>query len=481
MAIAALAACSREPRRAAEKIAILPFENLTGDASLDWVASAAPAIVNAEIADFARTKAFRAENLNAAYAGGATRFLHAYYTGHAGSMRFEIENEDAARHKMLQTFGENGDVLSAMNAAAKRLDPHASAFSTSSEEAIVAWGRGEYERAVSIDPNFGAAWLSWIETLAARGATADATAVSQRALAQRGLKSDVQRARIEVAAATFSGDLAAREQALSHLAALDRNDPVVWNTLAETESAQRDFNHAASTYQIILAGDPKNAAAMNSLGYALAMAGDLEGARKAFEDYGRQPGQETNALDSFGEAYFANGRFADAEKLFLQAYRQNPAFLAGADLYKAALAHWLGGDLRGADAILKRYLDLHGDDHLRGWREASWLYTTGRPEQAIAALQALPDKAVASRQLALWNAKVGDDVAALKKKYDNTPPAADGQVRTFYAAALAASGEKDQARKLLRLWPLPEERGDAMVESMVLPTFIELRKSLGVK
>ncbi|HLH40472.1 MAG TPA: tetratricopeptide repeat protein [Bryobacteraceae bacterium] len=481
MIVAALAACSGSPRRIAQKIAILPFENLTGDDSLDWIASAAPAIVDAEIAEAGSTKAFRAAEVSAAYAGGATRLLHGYYTGGAGQLRFEVETEDASRHKIVEAMAERGDVLKAMNAVAKRIDPSARGFSTANEEAIAAWGRGEYERAVTLDPKFGAAWLSWIDSLAARGATADALDVAHRALSQAGLKSEIDRTKIEVASAALSGDVAARARALTRLAALEPNDPPLLNTLAEAELIARNFAAAASAYEKIAAIDPNNAAALNSLGYARALAGDLDGARKAFEEYGKQPAQALNMLDSLGEAYFMNARFADAEKLFLRAYQQNPAFLGGADLYKATVAHWLGGDLAGADSMFKRYLDSQRDDRLRPWRQACWLYTTGRREQAIAALESSPDKTLAARQLAIWNAGIRQDIESLQKKYENTPPPADGQARTFYAAALAASGDKDQARKLLRLWPLPEQTGDPLVESMVLPEFIALRKSLGVK
>lgn len=454
---------------------------MTGDTSLDWVAATAPAIVNAELVGDAKITAFRAEDVNAAYAVNATRFLHGYFTGRPGALRFEVETEDASRHKMVAQTAETGDVLVAMNAVAKQFDSGAHSFSTTNEDALAAWGRGDFERAVTLDPNFGAAWLSWTESLAARGEKTEASDVARRALAQPELRSAVDRANIEVAAATLSGDTAARIQALGKLIAVTPNDVGLLTTLAETELNARKFADAAAAFQKILAIDPASAGAMNSLGYAQAMAGDLDGARKSFEDYGRQPGQKTNSLDSLGEAYFMNGKFGEAEKYFLQSDQLDPTFLAGADLYKAAWARALAGDLAGADAILKRYLDSRHNDPLRAWREAAWLYATGRREQAIAALGSLPDKQVSTKQLAVWNAKFIDDAAALKKKYDATPPSSDGEVRTFYAAALVASGERDQARELLKLWPLPDERGeDPFIQSMVYPKFIELRKELEV-
>ncbi len=70
---------------------------------------------------------------------------------------------------------------------------------------------------------------------------------------------------------------------------------------------------------------------------------------------------------------------------------------------------------------------------------------------------------------------------ALKQLYEHTPPASDGQARSFYAASLVAAGQRDEARKLLALWPLPTESGgDLMRESMVFPKFIEARRAVGL-
>jgi hypothetical protein len=80
--------------------------------------------------------------------------------------------------------------------------------------------------------------------------------------------------------------------------------------------------------------------------------GNLDEAKSTFEQYGKRSGQAINALDSLGEAMFLNGRFGDAEKTFLDAYRKDPSFLEGVDLWKAAHARWLAGDLSGADQLM---------------------------------------------------------------------------------------------------------------------------------
>jgi len=480
-AVALLAACSGRPHPV-ERLAILPFENLTGDASLDWVASTAPAIVAADLSGVSKVFAQPMPNRSDAYLANATRLVHGYFTGSSGALRFEVDVEDASRHKMITDETASGDVLSAMNAVAKHVDPAAHSFSTSNAEALAAWGHRDFERSVALDPDFGAAWLGWADTLAQKGETAEAIEVGKRALARSSLQSNIDRARIELILATLRRDTGARDKALSTLTGLLTTDVPLMLALAEAELNARRFSAAVEVFKNILKVDPENVGVMNSLGYAQAYAADLNAAVKTLDAYGKLPDQRTNSLDSLGEAYFMNGRFGEAEKYFLQAYDSNHGFLGGADLMKAAYAHWLAGDLKGADGLMTRYLETRRADPVNAWREAVWDYATGRRDQAIAKLKSAPETPFSERQLANWNQSIPTDLDALKQAYEHTPPSADGQARAFYAAALAAAGQKEEARKLLGLWPLPGEAGgDPLRESMVFPTFISARRAVGLQ
>jgi Flp pilus assembly protein TadD len=472
------------------RIAILPCENLTGDPSLDWIASSASPILAAELTGVPKILAVRVQSVSDGYLGKTARFVHSYFTGKPGNVHFQVEIEDAARHKIDSVVMSEGDVLAAMNQAARHIDAAAQSFSTSNPEAVAAWGHGEFERAVNLDPDFGAAWLAWMETLIARGDTAKALEIGDKLSTRNTLKSRVDVSRIAFLRARVGKDPAAANQALAGVAREVRTDPSLYEALGESEMKARHYAAAASAFSKIIELDPENVGALNSLGYADAFAGDLEGARRTFEDYGRQPGQKPNSLDSLGEVFFMRGKFAEAEKYFLDAHQANAAFLAGGDLMKAAYAHWLADpkDLKGSDALMARYLEFRRTqkDPLVGWREASWLYSTGlyatgRRDQALEKLTAVPNPQVVAQQTALWNGKIelSRDLAALKQRFDNTPPASDSQVRMLYAAALIAAGRKDEARPLLEIWPMPWAPGDAVLESWVLPKFIELRQSIG--
>ena len=482
------AACSRAPRRGVERLAIFPFSNLTGDAALDWVANAGPAILSQELAGGAHVLPLRASSVGTAALANATQLLHCTFTQRGGSLQIQYALEDAERHRMIATGSVNGTALFAVSTLARTLDADGTRpFSTPNPDAAAAWGRGEFERAVALDPDFGTAWASWIAQTAQAGKPGLAAELAGRALARASLRTPLDKAQIQLTLATLHQDGVARATALTELVRLAPHDTGPLLGLAAVEQQARKYPAAEELYRRVLAIDPANADAFNSLGYAEGESGDLEAAKKTFEAYGKLPNQANNALDSLGEVYFMNGRFAEAEKYFVQVSARDPNFLKGAPLMKAAYAHWLGGDLAGADALMQKYLAflVKQNDRLVVWREAEWFYATERREQAMATLtKAPPDQAAnMERQRAVWrgDAHIPDDLNRLRTVYLNTNPAADGLSRTLYAAALVQAGKADEARALLKLWPLPESASDNPLQSVMYPRFLELRKSLKIQ
>jgi Flp pilus assembly protein TadD len=477
LCILLLSSCSRAPQSPA-RYALLPFDNLTGDQSLDWIARTAPRIAAAEIAGTARPAATVGE----AYLQKATRFVHGYFTGSPGALHLTVEVEDPATHKMVETEQFDGPLLTSITALSKRLDAAPQPFGTDKEAAIEAWGRGEFEKAVTIDPAFGSAWLGWIETLARSGDVDGAIAVAGRAM-EHPVKSEVAGLRIELARATLQKNSDAEHEALRKLTARVA-DPELLANLGQLEVRAREFVLAEGDYKKILEVEPENGEALNLLGYVYAFQGKVAEAEATFAHYSKVPGQEPNSFDSLGEAYFMNGKFAEAEKAFLKAHELNPALAAGGDLRKAAYAHWLAGDLPGADKIFARYLEFRAKlkDPSLEWQHASWEFMTGRKEQAIARLQksTFPQKDFG---LSLWTKpfKMHWHDATLEGLYERSQPSADGLYRTFYAEELLDRGEREKAKKLLALWPLPDAGSDqGVVQSMVFPKYLELRRILGL-
>jgi len=482
----AACSCSRNTREHVERVAFLPFENLSGDATLDWISAAGPKIVSDQLlGGAAGAVPVQAAALRDAYASGATRLVHGYFEKRRQTLHFEFVVEDAQTHKTEQTLAGDGDALPALDRLARQIDGGAHPFSSTNSQAVAAWGRGEYERALSLDPDFGAAWLSWTQARAAAGDTQQALEIVARALRQPSLRSPVDRAQLELVSAALRQDESAQQRALAALARLVPHDLSLLRQLATREMNARHFPEAVQFYQAILREDPDDVESWNLLGYAQAFAGDADAARKSLERYARDPAHTANALDSLGEAAFLNGRFPEAEKYFLEAHARSSALLGGGDLLKAAYARWLEGDLPGADQQFLQYLAFRNQqkDALIPWRQAVWEYSTGRAAAAIARLSGVsagPAADLARAQLSLWQdpSKLPHDPAALKPAVERTPPALDGITRVLYAAALAEAGQKDEARKLLALWPLPGAEGDPLLQSFLFPKYLELKREL---
>ena len=487
---AACAACSRSRTTGTERVAFLPFENLTGDAALDWISAAGPKIVTDQLLGGAvGAVPIQVAALRDAYAAGANQIVHGYFD-HRGSsaneaLHFEFVMEDAQTHKQLQTVAGDGDPLPVFARLAKQIDTGAHDFSTSNPQAVAAWAHGDYERALSLDQDFGAAWLSWAQSRAAAGDKQQASDIVARALRQSSLRSPIDRAQLELVSSSLRQDQPAQQRALSALARLMPHDSGLLRQLAALEMNARHFSEAAQSYQALLREEPDDLDSWNLLAYAQAFMGDADSAQKSIQRYARDPAHAANALDSQGETSFLNGRFPQAEKFFLEAHAKNGAMLGGGDLLKAAYSRWLGGDLAGADQLFSQYLAFRNQqkDPLIPWRQAVWEYSTGRPDAALARLSnvpAGPAQDLARAQVAVWKdtSKVPHDLAGLKQAFERTPPALDGLIRVLYAAALAQAGQKDEARKLIALWPLPGLEGDPLVQSLLFPKYLELKREL---
>ena len=71
--------------------------------------------------------------------------------------------------------------------------------------------------------------------------------------------------------------------------------------------------------------------------------------RDALKRYREADPEGSNPIDSLGEAYFINGRFAEAEKCFLEAQAKLGP-MSAAEWLKAAQARYMQGDVAKADA-----------------------------------------------------------------------------------------------------------------------------------
>jgi len=481
--------CGKAPPAGVRKIAALPFENLTGDPAFDWIRSAGPSILAEELAGSSRVTLRLAGTLADVRNDGIPRVLHTNYTREHGTVRlnFNLEDRSSLRVEPVSTSASQSQaasLLATIDALAHTLDPQAHVFSSSNAAAVDAWGHGDYAKAVELDPDFGAAWTARVQMLVQSGKAEESLQAADGALARKTLRSDWNRLQLRLAVANIRKDFFARAAALTDMANVTPTDPLALASAAEAQGVARNFPASAQFYAKLWAVDHSDPRVLNSLGYAEGLAGNVDVARKTFDDYSKLPGGQVNAHDSFGEVYFMNGHFKEAEQEFLKAFNLDPKFIGGAAAVKAAYAHWLAGDLPGADAMLQKYVAtlVKQNPSLAIWRQATWLYSTGRQDQALAMLLKSPADDIIRRQLAVWQNlnRLPSSVEALKPLYESSAPAADGLARVLYASALLNAGKAEEARALLQRWPLPESGGDPTLESIVFPKYLELRKKLQI-
>lgn len=517
------------------RLAVMPFENLTPDPNLSKIGRACAAVLSYDLAGAPDVYVQAVDSYSNAYGMQAAEVMDAYITQYQGKLELRADIGDLDKRKTKSTLVVSGvdseGLLPLLNELAKRIANRARAFSTVKQAAFHLYGEAlaaqdpdtavrEFDAAASADQRFIAAYLAWAETLFSRNDRAGGLKVLAAAKANG--PDAIDEAEIEYLAASGAGDLNDREKALEKLTGLTPANARPFLELAEQQFAGRKFQGAVHNYEAATRLSPTNAAIWNELGYAQAQLGNLAAARNSIDNYRALDPTAANPLDSLGEVSFFLGDFANAAKYFEQAHQRNPA-AGGAELFKAAQAHLLAGDLTGADDLFGQYLGLtqspvHG---VAGLERAQWEFLIGRRKAAMARLQeTIPQlngdaQSLGLCQLSIWKLETGDtngaanaaDQAAahaqspqahnlaatcraiaamgtsnsgskladaygllfarkfnqalplLEGIYRETSPSIDGEIRTLLAWAYIETGRVSDARPLLALFPIPVTTG----------------------
>jgi len=433
LAALAAAGCRRTPPPAFERIALPPFENLTGDPRRDWMSLGLAELVAGALAGAPRSQPLRVDHAAGAAALRATHILHGSFRPAGARLRADAVLEDLRTLRIVARLSAEGDPEAGLPAMAERLAAAlgrgAGPVPTRSAEALRLYAESfaaadpvpALERSLAADPDFAAPYLSLARLWLARGNGPAARTVLERALGRQGLRPP-DRLRLELLAATLAGD---REAGLGRLEALSRAAPAdaeVFGNLAALRMARGDFPAAARDYRQALERDPDDPVLLNQAGYACAYAGDFAAGLAFLQRYRQMEPAGPNPADSLGDLHFLFGRFAEAENFYLQAAKKSPDFAGGLSWFKAAHARLMRGDLEAADALFRQYLQQRGQagDSALEIRQAEWDYLTGRSQQALRRLSewaAAPDRrpdqrALALATLALWRLDGGERTAA---------------------------------------------------------------------
>jgi Tfp pilus assembly protein PilF/TolB-like protein len=473
------------------RYAVLRFENLSGDAGLDWTGRAiseslpvalagamdGPVLGSSALNRLATTLGRRpvstpgiSSERAEAILSGANRAITGYVERTGGQVRITATVEDLSSGKSLRIVTAAGaSPMAAMDQLSRELSPRAGHSPTSNPEALRAWAtalespantRGDLlEQAIRLDPDFGAAWVALAVQNMSLGNRAAAKDLIERA---RHRKLDaLSQANLDLGAADLTEDRAARIAAMRKIVSLSPGDVLLLRSLAEGETAGGQFAAAAADWKKVTDQLPDDLPAWNSLGYARSYAGDYTGALTALREYERLRPKEANPSDSIGDLNYSFGKFSEAAASYLQAYTKQPDFQQAGDLYKAAWAKFRAGDKPGADALFSRFrterAKARASDGLTELLAEDWLYRTGRGKEATAALRKVvsetssaPLRADALAQLTIWDLLQGDRAQAARDAIDIGPKVTSAPV---YMARFAAQPSAPAAE-----WEMRAER-----------------------
>lgn len=454
-----LTACSRDSQRTIPRLAILRFENLSSDPSIDWMGRGFSEILSGELQGsperyiipwqalhaFDTTLGSRPHNApgistesDSALVAGANEIVSGHFSVINGTLRATAIEEDLPTHRMVLAASASGPaadgIFPVASALARQLG-ETRPFSTRSPQALHAYADAfdamdsgaasqYFAQATAADPDFGTAYVLWLDASMAQRNRAEAERIVLLARVRQDRFSRLDRAGLDLGAAALRGDYQAQIEALRALAQFDPANPDHHRALAESLMSVRDFDGAIVEFRRGLSIRPDDVLALNTMGYAAAYSGDLPTAIRVLRGYEQLRPNEPNPLDSLGDVHFALGRFGEAEKFYLAAHARSPAFLNGGEVLKAAQARLMTGDVQGATALFKRYLGERqaAHDPNAPYNEAAWAWQTGERRAAIASLDRLArsDAAGALRevacradaQAAIWLLALGDRAAA---------------------------------------------------------------------
>jgi tetratricopeptide (TPR) repeat protein len=365
----------------------------------------------------------------AAIVAGANRLGYGVYSVGGGRLEATLSIEDPSTGRMTKVVSVSAaanDVTGAASMLAHQISSRPVPYFTRNSQCLKAYAEAleshdsnqasaDLDAAIAADPNFGPAYLLLAALKAERQDRAGALATLDQAAARGGAIPPIEQARIQLQAANLRGDLAASQQALASLTKFDPNDAFTWQALGETAKTRHDYAAAAAAYRHAADLQPENVNLLNQLAYASASAGDSVGAAAALRRYRALRPNDPNALDSLGDVNLMAGHLNEAENFYLQAYEKQPDFLANGDLFKAAIAHLMNGDVAGADKLAGQYADARASAHepYAVFRKPDWLWLTGRRTEAHAAMEGIAKSAeaagqrpIASRayaELAVWS------------------------------------------------------------------------------
>ena len=449
-------ACRSNPAGAqVERLAILRFENLSGDASMEWAGRGFSELLSAQVPSSPERQIIAPARLHSfdralgphsigapgisseatqAQSAGATQLGYGTFTLRNGKLEAQLTLESVSGMKTLRVLSATapaGDLLGAATALAAQLTAKPQAYGTSNARALAAFMRALETTdpavmeaaaglAIAADPDYAGPYRLLAQARLQQQDRAGALAALDRALQRGNAIPELERVRIELEVAELNGNSGGRQAALGKLVKLDGTDPLSWIALGEGAMSRHQFRASLDAFRHASELQPEDGRLFNSMGYAAGEAGDLDAGMKALRRFQALRPNDVDAIDSMGDIHVVNGRLSEAENFYLEAARKNPAFLNHVEYLKAAMAHLWTGDASGANNLAEQYLRARGEakDPALDYRRAQWTWISGRRKAAAQQMGAFalsaengPARDLAARayaEMSLWSTLSGD-------------------------------------------------------------------------
>ena len=263
--------------------------------------------------------------------------------------------------------------------------------------------RANFEKAIELDPQFAAAYLYLAGVHGRLRNTRARDNAYKKAMDYADKANRKERLYIEAAyAVSIEGDIKKRFRILKQMAEEFPNEKLAHQLLASHYRVNELFYQAVEEYDKVLELDPNYGWAMNELGYMYSDAGYFDKAHDYLQRYISASPGDANPIDSMGELYFRMGKLDDAVAKYREALELKPDFYYAywEIAYISAIKEDYEEALKWIDLFLEKAPSFGTKAEGLQWK-AFYHYWTGSLDDALKIAQELWDAAEAEGS-ALW-------------------------------------------------------------------------------
>ena len=248
--------------------------------------------------------------------------------------------------------------------------------------------RKDLEKAIGLDPQFAPAYYDLSKVLLPSGdlQACRAALIKAKELSARG--PEKYRLYIEADWAVDSeGDPEKRFRVLQEIAAKYPKEKDIHLELTRAYSGKRMYPEAFAEAEKALALDPKWSAMLNTLGFVYISAGDPAKGEEILKRAATAAPGEANPLDSLGAMCYSDGRLDEAVEYYKRALKVKPDFGCEETI---AYIQAVKGNYTDALAWIDQFILMAPDNNKKGrgyWWKAIFDHISGRRVQAKAEME----------------------------------------------------------------------------------------------